>query len=56
MSVFFHRIIEYVSEDSSHFVWTVSPILLETGEVESSFSMRVAQNCEETQYRFGNFC
>jgi hypothetical protein len=47
--VLFRRIKEHVSEDICHFVVTVSPIFLEVGEVESTFSMRAAQNCEVTQ-------
>jgi hypothetical protein len=46
---FFRRIREFVSEDSSHLVLTVSPISLETGKLGSSFAMWAAQNCEVTR-------
>jgi hypothetical protein len=36
---FFRRILESVSEDSSHLFLTVSTIFLETGKVGSSFTM-----------------
>jgi hypothetical protein len=45
---FFRRILESVSEDSSHLVLMVSPIFLEIGKARPSFAMRAAQSYEVT--------
>jgi hypothetical protein len=48
MPGFFCRILEFIPEDSSHLVLTVSPIVLEIGEVGSSFCYEAVYLLVET--------